>query len=116
MLNLVRALVTGGVSAELEAQFAEGREITGISAASADVAAFGRRAKVAQMHLSEGPLQQFGVSYSQPVKSPSEGLRWLSRLSDVLPPLRSRVRALYRIFDRTWEEFFNTSPKVVGFL
>ena len=26
----------------------------------------------------------------------SLGLRWLSRLSDILPPLRSRVRALYR--------------------
>ena len=44
------------------------------------------------------------------------GLRWLSRLSDVLPPLRSRVRALYRSSDRTWEEFVNTLPKVVGFL
>ena len=42
--------------------------------------------------------------------------RWLSRLSDVLPPLRSWVRALYRASDRTWEEFVNTLPKVVGFL
>ena len=45
-----------------------------------------------------------------------EGLRWLSRLSDVLPPLRSWVRALYRTSDRPWEEFVNTLPKVVGFL
>ena len=44
------------------------------------------------------------------------GLRWLSRLSDVLPPLRARVRSLYRESDRTWEEFVNTLPKVVGFL
>ena len=94
MLNLVRALVTGGVSAELEAQFAEGREITGISAASADISAFGRRAKVAQMHLNKGPLQQFGVSYSQPVKrsSPSEGLRWLSRFKR-LPPTTEIMRS-----------------------
>ena len=46
----------------------------------------------------------------------SVGLRWLSRLSDVLPPLRSWVRSLYRASDRTWEEFVNTLPKVVGFL
>ena len=38
------------------------------------------------------------------------------RLSDVLPPLRSWVRSLYRASDRTWEEFVNTLPKVVGFL
>ena len=31
------------------------------------------------------------------------GLPWLSRLSDVLPPLRSQVRTLYRTSDRTWE-------------
>ena len=43
-------------------------------------------------------------------------IRWLSRLSDVLPPLRSWVRSLYRASDRTWEEFVNTLPKVVGFL
>ena len=36
-------------------------------------------------------------------------IRWLSRLSDVLPPLRSWVRALYRTSDRTWEEFVNTA-------
>ena len=30
-------------------------------------------------------------------------------LSDVLPPLRSRVRALYRASDRTWEEFVDTA-------
>ena len=41
---------------------------------------------------------------------------WLSRVSDVLPPLRSRVRSLYRTSDRTWEEFVNALPKVVGFL
>ena len=41
-----------------------------------------------------------------------EGLRWLSRLSDVLPLLRSRVRFMYR----TCEEFVNALPKVVGFL
>ena len=43
------------------------------------------------------------------------GLWWLSRLSDILPPLRSWVRALYRTFDHTWEEFVNTLPKVGGF-
>ena len=43
-------------------------------------------------------------------------LQWLSHLSDVLPPLRLCVRALYRTSDRTWEEFVNTLPKVVGFL
>ena len=41
---------------------------------------------------------------------------WLSRISDVLPPLRSWVRAQYRTSDRMWEEFVNTLPKVVGFL
>ena len=40
----------------------------------------------------------------------------LSPLSDVLPPLRSQVRSLYRTSDRTWEEFVNALPKVVGFL
>ena len=44
------------------------------------------------------------------------GVRRDSGLSDVLPPLRSWVRVLYRISDRTWEEFVNTLPKVVGFL
>ena len=43
-------------------------------------------------------------------------LWWLSRLSDVLPPLRSWVRALYHQSDRTWEEFVNSLPKVVSFL
>ena len=38
------------------------------------------------------------------------GLRWLSHVSDVLPPPRSCVRALYRTSDRTWEEFVNTLP------
>ena len=41
---------------------------------------------------------------------------YFSRLSDVLPPLRSWFRALYRTSDRTWEEFVNTLPKVMGFL
>ena len=41
---------------------------------------------------------------------------WLSRVSDVLPPLSSRIRCLYRTSDRTWEEFVNALPKVVGFL
>ena len=41
---------------------------------------------------------------------------WLSRVSDVLPPLSSQVRCLYRTSDRTWEEFVNALPKVVGFL
>ena len=40
----------------------------------------------------------------------------LYRISDVLPPQKSRVRFLYRASDRTWEEFVNTLPKVVGFL
>ena len=39
-----------------------------------------------------------------------------TRVSDVLSPLRSWVRALYRASDRTWEEFVNTLLKVVGFL
>ena len=38
------------------------------------------------------------------------------RLSDVIPPLRSWVRALCWASDRTLEEFVNTLPKVVGFL
>ena len=50
-------------------------------------------------------------------KKTCSGFRWLSRLSDVLPPLRSWVRALYRrTSDRTWEEFVNTLPKFVGFV
>ena len=32
------------------------------------------------------------------------------------PPLRWKVRALFRISGRVWEEFVNTLPKVVGFL
>ena len=43
-------------------------------------------------------------------------LLYISRLSDVLPPLRSWVRSLYRASDHTWEEFVNTLPKIVGFL
>ena len=50
------------------------------------------------------------------VKGKICGDLWFSRVSDVLPPLRSRVRALYRTSDRTWEEFVNALPKVVGFL
>ena len=44
------------------------------------------------------------------------GTSWLSRLSEVLPPLRSWVRALYRTADCAREEFVNTLPKIVGFL
>ena len=61
MLNLVRALVTGGVSAELEAQFAEGREIRGVQETS-EIATFRRRAKLTQAPLYEGPFKQFGVN------------------------------------------------------
>ena len=39
--------------------------------------------------------------------------KWHSRLSDVLPPLRSRVQTLYRTSDLTWEEFVNILPKVI---
>ena len=39
----------------------------------------------------------------------------LSRLCDVLPPLRSWVRALYFASDRKWEEFVKTLPSVVAF-
>ena len=44
------------------------------------------------------------------------GHRWLSRLSERLPPLRSWFRALYRRSDRAWEEFVKTLLNVVGFL
>ena len=42
-------------------------------------------------------------------------VRWLMKVvaKSSLRPLRSWVRALYRTFDRAWEEFVNT--KVVGF-
>ena len=30
--------------------------------------------------------------------------------------MRAKVQALYSTSDRTWEEFVNTPPKVVGFL
>lgn len=62
VLNLVRALVTGGVNVELEAQFAEGREVAGIYE-TPEISAFRRRAKLAQMPLYEGPLHEFGVGY-----------------------------------------------------
>lgn len=62
VLNLVRALVTGGVSAELEAQFAEGREVPGLHE-TPEIAVFRRRAKLTQIPLYEGPMKQFGVSY-----------------------------------------------------
>ncbi|XP_028405047.1 calcium-activated potassium channel slowpoke-like [Dendronephthya gigantea] len=59
VLNLVRALVTGGVSAELEAQFAEGREIRGV-AETPDIALYRQRAKLVQVPIYEGPFKQFG--------------------------------------------------------
>ena len=40
------------------------------------------------------------------------GLRYLSRLTNGLP----LSNILYWIYYRTWEEFVNTLPKVVGFL
>ena len=61
MLNLVRALVTGGVSAELEAQFAEGREIRGVEE-TPEISVFRRRAKLTQLPLYEGPMKEFGVN------------------------------------------------------
>ena len=56
----MRALVTGGVSAELEAQFAEGREIRGVQE-TPEIAVFRRRAKLTQVPLYEGPMKEFGV-------------------------------------------------------
>ena len=63
----------------------------------------------------------FGDSYTCYGKYQCELCTWASvaqysRLSDVLPPLRSWVRAFGRASDRMWEEFGNTLPKVVGFL
>ena len=47
------------------------------------------------------------------VKDALGGFGSFSRLSDVLLPLRSWVRALYRTSDRTWEEFANNLPNLV---
>ena len=63
VLNLVRALVTGGVSAELEAQFAESREIRGVQE-TPEIAVFRRRAKLTQVPLYEGPMKEFGEGRS----------------------------------------------------
>ncbi|CAB4012107.1 calcium-activated potassium channel subunit alpha-1 isoform X25, partial [Paramuricea clavata] len=63
VLNLVRALVTGGVSAELEAQFAEGHEIRGVEE-TPEIAVFRRRAKLTQVPLFEGPMKEFGEGRS----------------------------------------------------
>ena len=68
------------------------------------------------VQLKEMTSSSVLVGMNMDISLSMDGLRWLSRLSEVLPPLRSWVRALYRTADCAREEFVNTLPKVVGFL
>ena len=61
MLTLVRNLVTGSVSPELDELLAEGKQPSG-SYETQEIAAVRNRCRVAQISLFEGPLSEFGVS------------------------------------------------------
>ena len=68
------------------------------------------------VQLPEMTSSSILVGMNMDINLSMEGLRWLSRLREVLPQLRSWVRALYRTADCAREEFVNTLPKIVGFL
>jgi len=61
VLTLVRNLVTGSVSPELDELLAEGKQPSG-SYETQEIAAVRNRCRVAQISLFEGPLSDFGVS------------------------------------------------------
>ena len=61
ILTLVRNLVTGAISPELDTQMAEGLIITGMHE-TPEIAAARNRSRVAQISLYDGPLSEFGVS------------------------------------------------------
>ena len=60
VLTLVRNLVTGSVSVELDELLAEGLQPEG-SFETPEIAATRNRCRVAQISLYEGPLADFGV-------------------------------------------------------
>eukprot|EP00795_Rhopilema_esculentum_P008788 gene8788-14818_t len=59
ILTLVRNLVTGAVSPELDTQMAEGVQITGTQE-TPEIAAARNRCRVGQISLYDGPLSEFG--------------------------------------------------------
>ena len=61
ILTLVRNLVTGAISPDLDTQMAEGLIITGMHE-TPEIAAARNRSRVAQISLYDGPLSEFGVS------------------------------------------------------
>lgn len=60
-LTLIRTLVTGGSTPELEQIMAEGAGIQG-AYSTPELAACRDRCKVGQISLYDGPFAQFGVS------------------------------------------------------
>ena len=61
ILTLVRNLVTGAISPELDTQMAEGVPIVG-TLETPEIAASRNRCRVGQISLYDGPLSEFGVS------------------------------------------------------
>ena len=61
VLTLVRNLVTGSVSPELDELLAEGMQPSG-SYETQEIAAVRNRCRVAQISLFDGPLADYGVS------------------------------------------------------
>ena len=64
ILTLVRNLVTGAVSPDLDTQMAEGVPISGMME-NPEVAASRNRCRVGQISLYDGPLSEFGVSWKK---------------------------------------------------
>lgn len=60
VLTLIRNLVTGSVSSELDELLAEGKQPTGLYETQ-EIAATRNRCRVAQISLVDGPLSDFGV-------------------------------------------------------
>ena len=74
------------------------------------------RATVGYSFLSDSSLSRHFQKEDMHHHQLYRALATRSSKSDILAPLRTWVRVLYRACDRTWEEFVNTLPKVVGFL
>jgi len=61
-LTLIRTLITGGATPQLEQILAEGAGIPGSQLSSSELDYIRDRCKVGQASLYDGPFAQFGVS------------------------------------------------------
>jgi len=70
-LTLIRTLITGGATPELEQIMAEGAGIPGCQQPPADFQQVRDRCKVGQVPLYDGPFAPFGVSVTLPFADPT---------------------------------------------